>query len=138
MRKKILIVEDNSELLELMRLGLKQAGFRIATATNGLEALELARSAAPDLVVLDLVLPELDGFAVCDRLRKEEATAGIPVIVLTGLSTEFARFASLESGADEYVTKPINPEHLVSKIKQLLERPVKSRPAKPSRAAGVC
>lgn len=138
MRKKILIVEDNSELLELMRLGLKQAGFRIDTATNGVEALELVRSTPPDLVVLDLVLPELDGFAVCDRLRKEEATASIPVIVLTGLSTEFARFASLESGADEYVTKPINPEHLVSKIKQLLERPAKSRPAKPSRAAGVC
>ena len=137
MRKKILIVEDNSELLELMSLGLKQAGFKTATATNGVDALASARSAAPDLVVLDLVLPELDGFAVCDRLRKDETTANVPVIVLTGLSTEFARFASLESGADDYVTKPINPEHLVSRIKQLLHRPAKSRPAKPARVAGV-
>lgn len=144
MRKKILIVEDNSELLELMRLGLKQAGFRIATATNGADALQSVRSVAPDLIVLDLVLPGLDGFAVCECLRKDEATAGIPVIILTGLSSEFARFASLESGADEYFTKPISPERLVSRIKHLLRRPQKlphpapEPGAKPARGAGVC
>jgi DNA-binding response OmpR family regulator len=125
MRKKILIVEDNSELLELMRLALKHAGFRTATASNGADALKAAKDAAPDLVVLDLVLPELDGFAVCERLRKNPATAGIPIIVLTGLSSEFARLASLEAGADEYVTKPVSPEALVSTIKQLLRRPEK-------------
>lgn len=144
MRKKILIVEDNSELLELMRLGLKQAGFKILTASNGVDALKLARSAAPDAVVLDLVLPELDGFAVCECLRRDEATASIPLIILTGLNSEFARFASFESGADEYVTKPISPERLVSKIKHLLRRPAKARSlkpglgARPEPAAGVC
>jgi DNA-binding response OmpR family regulator len=137
MRKKILIVEDNSELLELMRLGLKQAGFRIATASNGVDALKLARSGAPDVMVLDLVLPELDGFAVCDSLRKDPATASLPLIVLTGLTSEFARYASLESGADEYVTKPISPERLVSKIKQLLRRPAKARPARTESSASL-
>ena len=135
MRKKILIVEDNSELLELMRLGLKEAGFRIVTASNGSDALKSARAAAPDLIVLDLVLPELDGFAVCERLRKDEATASIPVIVLTGLSSEFARFASIESGADEYVMKPVGTEDLVSKIKDLLHRPHKRLHPKPAPAA---
>jgi two-component system alkaline phosphatase synthesis response regulator PhoP len=137
MRKKILIVEDNSELLELMRLGLEQAGFRIATASNGVDALKSARSGAPDLIVLDLVLPELDGFAVCERLRKDEGTASIPVIVLTGLSSEFARFASIESGADEYVMKPVGTEDLVSKIKALLSRPRKPRPSRPAQATEV-
>ena len=137
MQKKILVVEDNSELLELMRLGLKQAGFRIATASNGVDALKSARSAAPDLIVLDLVLPELDGFAVCERLRKDEATASVPVIVLTGLSSEFSRFASIESGADEYVMKPVGTEDLVAKIRALLRRPHKPRQAKPAPAAEV-
>ncbi len=117
MRKKILIVDDNSELLELLRLGLKEAGFTVATAANGFEALQKARSLAPDLIVLDLVLPELDGFAVCEALKKEPETATIPIIVLTGLSSEFTRYAGFEAGADEFVTKPVTPDQLVSKIK---------------------
>ena len=121
MRKKLLIVEDNTELLELLRLGLKQAGFSISTATNGLEALKKARSLMPDLILLDLVLPELDGFAVCERLRREEATATIPIIMLTGLNSEFTRFAGLESGADEYVTKPASADQLLPKIQHWLE-----------------
>jgi DNA-binding response OmpR family regulator len=121
MRKKLLIVEDNTELLELLRLGLKQAGFSISTATNGLEALKKARSLMPDLILLDLVLPELDGFAVCERLRREEATAAIPIIMLTGLNSEFTRFAGLESGADEYVTKPASADQLLPKIQHWLE-----------------
>ncbi len=135
MRKKILIVEDNSELLELMRLALKQAGFRTATASNGVDALRAARDLAPDVVVLDLVLPELDGFAVCERLRKDACTASVPIIVLTGLSSEFARLASLEAGANEYVTKPVSPEALVSTIKQLLRRPEKLRAGRPASSA---
>jgi DNA-binding response OmpR family regulator len=117
MRKKLLIVEDNTELLELMRLGLKQAGFTISTATNGLDALKKARSLLPDLIVLDLILPELDGFAVCEALKRSPDTSAIPIILLTGLSSEFTRYAGMESGADEYVTKPISPEQLVPKIK---------------------
>jgi len=121
MRKKLLIVEDNTELLELMRLGLKQAGFSISTATNGLDALKKARSISPDLIILDLILPELDGFAVCETLKRSPDTAAIPIILLTGLSSEFTRYAGIESGADEYVTKPISPEQLVPKIERRLQ-----------------
>jgi DNA-binding response OmpR family regulator len=117
MRKKLLIVEDNTELLELLRLGFKQAGFSVSTAANGLDALKKARSVSPDLIVLDLILPELDGFAVCEALKKDRDTAAIPVIMLTGLTSEFTRFAGLESGADEYVTKPISPTQLLPRIK---------------------
>jgi DNA-binding response OmpR family regulator len=123
MRKKILVVEDNTELLELLRLNLKAAGFAIATATNGVEALKKARSLSPDLVLLDLVLPELDGFAVCETLRRAPATASIPVVILTGLTSYFARCAGLEAGTCEFMTKPASPKHLVARIKELLREP---------------
>src|SRR5258707_9238674 len=138
MRKKVLLVEDNVELLELMRLNLKQAGFSIATARNGIEALKKARSVVPDLVVLDLVLPELDGFAVCETLRRSKETADLPVIMLTGLTSEMTRFAGLESGANEYVTKPVSTHHLVSRIKHWLRQPralEQAGPNRPQRAA---
>ena len=144
MRKKLLIVEDNTELLELMRLGLKQAGFSVSTAANGLEALKKARTLSPDLILLDLVLPELDGFAVCEALRKDNTTSAIPIIMLTGLTSEFTRYAGMESGADEYVTKPASPGQLLPKIKHWLphspgktrERPGSKPAAKPSPTAG--
>jgi two-component system alkaline phosphatase synthesis response regulator PhoP len=128
MRKKLLIVEDNTELLELLRLGLKQAGFSVHTATTGLEALKKARAMSPDLILLDLVLPELDGFAVCEALRRGEETSGIPIIMITGLTSEFTRYAGMESGADEYVTKPASPSQLLPSIKHWLRHPpVKGR-----------
>jgi len=117
MRKKLLIVEDNTELLELMRLGFKQAGFSVSTAANGLEAIKKARSLSPDVILLDLILPELDGFAACEALRRTQETSSIPIIMLTGLTSEFTRFAGMESGADEYVTKPASPEQLLPKVK---------------------
>jgi len=120
MRKKILVVEDNTELLELLRLNLKAAGFAVATATNGIEAVKQAHSISPDLVVLDLVLPDLDGFAVCETLRKGPATASIPVIVVTGLTSDSARLASLRAGTCEFMTKPVQPKQLVLKIHELL------------------
>jgi len=122
MRKKILVVEDNTELLELLRLSFKHAGFSVATATNGIEALKKVRSVSPNLVVLDLVLPELDGFAVCETLRRDQTAASLPILVLTGLTSEISRLAGLESGATEYVTKPVSPELLVSRIKEILAR----------------
>lgn len=128
MRKKILLVEDNTELLELLRLNLKAAGFSIATAIDGIEALKKARSLRPDLIVLDLVLPELDGFAVCETLRKSADTAAIPVIMLTGLNSQFTRLAGLESGGTDFFTKPASPKELVSKIKRLLAEPAATLP----------
>ena len=129
MPKKILIVEDNTDLLELLCINCQDAGFSTATAVNGLEALEKAHSFAPDLIVLDLVLPELDGFAVCETLRKDPTTAAVPIIMLTGLSSQFSRFAGLESGGTDFFTKPTSPNALVSRIKYLLrEGPRASEP----------
>jgi two-component system alkaline phosphatase synthesis response regulator PhoP len=123
MRDKILIVEDNTELLELLRITLKQAGFSVSVSRNGVEGLKKARTFAPDLIVLDLVLPELDGFAVCESLRRDQETSSIPVIIMTGLTSEFTRYAGLESGGNEYITKPLSPEHLVSRIRHWLDQP---------------
>ena len=128
MRKKILIIEDNTQLLELTRLNLKAEGFSVVTATNGLEAIDKARSAAPDLILLDLALPEMDGFAVCESLRKDAATSEIPILILTGFAGELTRLASLDSGASDYLTKPADPKELLRKIKELLHAQPRSQP----------
>ena len=129
MPKKILVVEDNPELLELLCLNCEDAGFDTAGAANGVEALEKARSLTPDLIVLDLVLPELDGFTVCERLRKDPATAGVPIIVLTGLTNRACHMAGLESGGTDFFTKPTSPQRLISRIQELL---CPSAPAQPA------
>jgi DNA-binding response OmpR family regulator len=134
MRKKILIVEDNTELLEILRLTLKEAGLAVLTANNGVDALKKARASEPDLIVLDLVLPELDGFAVCEALRRDPALAGLPVIALTGLTSEMSRYAGLESGANEYVTKPFTPGQLVSLVHHWLRQSPRQGTAQASAA----
>jgi DNA-binding response OmpR family regulator len=123
MRKKILVVDDDADWVELIAFNLKKAGFSIGTATNGIDALKKAQSLVPDLILLDLKLPELDGFAVCETLRRNTATASIPIIMLTALSGEIARIAGFESGATEYLTKPSSVKHLVSHLEDLLRQP---------------
>ena len=120
MPKKLLIVDDDTDLLDLLSSSFTAAGFSIVTATNGPEALKLARAIAPDLIVLDLILPEQDGFTVCEILRRERATAGIPVIMLTGLTSEINRYAGLGCGANDYVRKPVTPEGLIARIELAL------------------
>ena len=122
MRRKILVVDDDPEVVELLRFNLREAGFAVGTAANGVLALKKACSVAPDLIVLDLMMPELDGFAVCDILRRDPATASIPIILLTAVSSQFGRLAGFDSGADDYVTKPFSPKELVSRVKALLAR----------------
>jgi DNA-binding response OmpR family regulator len=119
MRKKILVVDDDAEVVELLRFNLKNAGFAIGTAADGVEAIKKACSVSPDLILLDLMMPELDGLAVCEILRRDPATASIPIIMLTAVSSEFGRLAGLESGAREYLTKPFSPRELVSRVKSL-------------------
>jgi DNA-binding response OmpR family regulator len=135
MRKKILVVEDDADLVELLCFNLKKAGFAIGTATDGVEALKKARSVVPDLILLDLMLPELDGFAVCEILRRDPATASIPIIMLTAVSSELARLAGLESGANDYITKPFSLKDLLGRIRMemgLVECETREdRPAKP-------
>jgi len=122
MPKKILLVEDDKELLELLSFNLKKAGFAIGTATDGVEAIKKAHSLAPDLILLDLMLPELDGFAVCETLRRAPDTKPIPIIILTALSSQLARFAGLDSGANDFITKPFNIKDLISHIEAALEK----------------
>ncbi len=122
MRKKVLLVEDDPEMVELVAYQLKKAGFAIGTAVDGIEALKKARTVTPDLILLDLMLPELDGFAVCEVLRRDAATASVPIIMVTALSTQLARLAGLEAGANAYITKPFDFKSLLKNINELLAR----------------
>ncbi len=122
MRPKILVVDDEPDAVEVIEFNLKQAGFDVTTAADGEEALRKARTQAPDLIVLDVMLPELDGFEVCKILRRDPATAGIPIIMLTAKAAEVDRVVGLELGADDYVTKPFSPRELVLRVRKLLER----------------
>lgn len=122
MRKKILVVDDDAELVELISFNLKQAGYSIGTATNGVDAIKKARSLEPNLIVLDVMMPELDGFAVCEILRRDSATAAIPILMLTALSSELGRVAGLGAGASDFVTKPFSPRVLVQRIEELLQK----------------
>jgi DNA-binding response OmpR family regulator len=128
-RKKILVVEDHPDLLELLRLEFKEKGFAIATATNGVEAIRKARSLLPDLILLDVMLPELDGFAVCEILRKDPATAATPILMLSGLPGQLSRCAGIESGATEFLRKPIKPSDIVLKVRDIfLKQPAPAAP----------
>jgi DNA-binding response OmpR family regulator len=122
MRKKILVVDDDAELVELISFNLKQAGYSIGTACNGVEALKKTHSLEPDLIVLDVMMPELDGFAVCEILRRDPATVAVPIMMLTALSSELGRLAGLGSGASDFVTKPFSPRLLVQRIEELLQK----------------
>src|SRR5664279_3646046 len=121
-RSKILVVDDEPEAVELLEFNLKQAGFDVISAENGAEALKKARSALPSLIVLDLMLPEVDGLEVCKMLRRDPATAGIPIIMLTAKAAEMDRIVGLEIGAEDYITKPFSPRELVLRVKKVLQR----------------
>lgn len=121
-RKKILVVEDQADLLEIMRLHFKEEGFATATATDGVEAVRKARSMGPDLILLDVMLPELDGFAVCELLRKDPNTQRIPILMVSGLSGQLPRCAGIEAGATDFVTKPVTPANLVLRVRQIFEQ----------------
>ena len=122
MRQKILIVDDEPEAIELIEFNLKQAGYEVATAADGAEALKKARELLPGLVILDLMLPEMDGLEVCKILRREPATATMPILMLTAKAAEIDRVLGLELGADDYLTKPFSPRELVLRVKKILSR----------------
>ena len=120
--KKILIVEDEQDILQLVKHYLEKEGFRPVTAMSGLEALKKVKEDKPDLVVLDLMLPEMDGLEVCKRLRSVPDTAMLPILMLTAIAEESDTIVGLELGADDYVTKPFSPKALVARVKALLRR----------------
>lgn len=120
--KKVLIVEDEQDILELVKLYLEKDGFRALTAMTGREALKKVKEEKPDLVILDLMLPEIDGLEVCKRLRSVPETAMLPIIMLTAKAEESDTIVGLELGADDYVTKPFSPKAIVARVKALLRR----------------
>jgi phosphate regulon transcriptional regulator PhoB len=122
MAAEVLVVEDEPDIRDLIVLHLEREGFRSRVAGGGPEALRAVRSRAPDLVILDLMLPEVDGLEVCRRLRAEPATAGLPIIMLTAKTDEIDRVVGLELGADDYVAKPFSPKELMARVRAVLRR----------------
>lgn len=120
MKPKILVVDDEPDAVEMLEFNLKSNGYDVVTAADGEEALAKARSVLPNLIVLDLMLPEVDGMEVCKILRRDQRTSGIPIIMLTAKAAEIDRVLGLELGADDYVTKPFSIRELVLRVKRLL------------------
>lgn len=122
MKETILIVEDEKDIVKMLEYNLKKDGFKTLIAYNGEKAVELAQKEHPDLVILDLMLPGMDGLEVCRMLKKENKTASIPIIMLTAKSQESDKIVGLELGADDYVSKPFSPKELIARIKAVLRR----------------
>src|SRR5580765_3270027 len=122
MAREVLVVEDEPDIRRLVVLHLEREGFRCRTAATGSDALREVKASIPDLVVLDLMLPEVDGLEVCRRLRRDTSTAGIPIIMLTAKSDEVDRIVGLEIGADDYIGKPFSPKELVARVRAVLRR----------------
>ncbi len=122
MARKILVVDDEAVLVETIAYNLEQAGYQVITAADGGSALEAARRETPDLVILDIMLPEMDGLEVCRQLRREHTTATIPIMMLTAKGDEIDKVVGLEVGADDYVTKPFGRRELLARVRALLRR----------------
>lgn len=120
LNKKILVIEDDPGSLRLIEYTLKQEGYHILTATNGLEGLRKALKEDPDLVVLDVMLPGIDGFEICHRLRVEPQTAQLPILMLSAKAQEVDKATALKEGADYYLTKPVAPSEIISRVGTLL------------------
>ncbi len=121
-KETVLVVEDEKNILELVKYNLEEAGFRVLTAAKGTLGLEIAQKEKPRLIILDLMLPELDGIEICKVLKQNYKTAYIPIIILTAKSQETDKVLGLELGADDYVTKPFSPRELVARVKSVLRR----------------
>ena len=122
MKETILIVEDEKDIVKMLEYNLKKEGFKTAAARTGEAALATAEKERPALILLDLMLPGLDGLEVCKILKKEAKTSPIPIIMLTAKSQESDKIIGLELGADDYITKPFSPRELVARVRAVLRR----------------
>jgi phosphate regulon transcriptional regulator PhoB len=118
----ILVIDDEKDLIELVRYNLEKDGFDVIAATDGQSGLEVVKKHRPDLVVLDLMMPGMDGLQICKQLRSDPRMGRIPVIMLTAKATEADRIVGLELGADDYITKPFSPREVVARVKAVLRR----------------
>ncbi len=119
---KILVVEDDRDIAQLLSLTMKKAGFEVAVSDNGYDALNVIRAHPPDLLILDLMIPEIDGFEVCKAMKRDPRTAAVPVLILTARGEEIDRIIGLELGADDYVVKPFSPRELLLRVRAILRR----------------
>ena len=121
-KEKILIIEDEKDIVKMLDYNLKKEGFKAFSANNGEDGLDMARKENPDLVLLDLMLPGMDGLDVCKAIKNDAKTTHIPIIILTAKAQEADKIVGLELGADDYVTKPFSPRELIARIKAVLRR----------------
>jgi len=121
-KRKILVVDDEKELVKLITFNLSIAGYDVLSAKNGIEALEISEQENPDLIILDIILPRIDGWEVCRRLRQNPHTTNIPIIILSALSEVNDKLRGFDLGIDDYVTKPFSPRELVVRVKRVLAR----------------
>lgn len=119
---KILLVDDEPDILEIIRFNLERVGYQIKTASNGLDAIKVSNKFLPHLIVLDVMMPDLDGIETCERLRQDERFQETIIMFLTARGEDYSYVAAFDAGADDYVTKPVKPKVLVSKVKGLLRR----------------
>jgi two-component system alkaline phosphatase synthesis response regulator PhoP len=119
---KILLVDDEQDILEIVGYNLSQEGFKIVTASNGKEAVAVAKKERPHLIIMDVMMPEMDGMEACENIRKIPELANVIITFLTARSEDYSQVAGFDAGADDYITKPIKPKLLVSKVKALLRR----------------
>ncbi|MCX7924096.1 MAG: response regulator transcription factor [Clostridia bacterium] len=127
MNKKILIVDDEKNIVDILRFNLKKEGFETIEAYDGEQAVEMALSQKPDLILLDIMLPKMDGFTVCRKLRQ---TLSTPILMLTAKEEEVDKVLGLELGADDYITKPFSPRELMARVKANLRRTTNEEPSK--------
>ncbi|GET45261.1 response regulator transcription factor [Capnocytophaga felis] len=119
---KILLVDDEPDVLEIVGYNLEREGFRVFTAKNGLEAIKKAEKEQPHLIIMDVMMPEMDGIEACELIRKQPELSKTVIAFLTARGEDYSQLAGFEAGADDYITKPIKPKVLVSKVKALLRR----------------
>ena len=119
---KILLVDDEVDILEFISYNLEKEGYKVYTAQNGLEAIKIAEKKTPDLIILDVMMPEMDGIAACEEIRKIPSLQHAIIAFLTARGEDYSQIAGFEAGADDYITKPIRPKVLVSRVKALLKR----------------
>tara|TARA_B100000530_G_scaffold158983_1_gene100079 strand:+ start:6189 stop:6863 length:675 start_codon:yes stop_codon:yes gene_type:complete len=119
---KILLVDDEEDILEFLSYNLKKEGFRIDTANNGISALKKLEKSKPDLIILDVMMPEMDGIEVCEKIREKDKFEDVLILFLTARSEEYSELAGFSAGADDYITKPIKPKLLVSRVNAILKR----------------
>ena len=120
--KTILIVDDEPDIVEILRYNLEKAGYTTLTAQNGLDAVNLAKQNHPDLILLDVMLPDMDGIQTCETIRSNPDLQGTIIAFLTARSEDYSEIAGFQAGADDYITKPIRPKVLISRIQSLLKR----------------